>query len=34
MCNLFISFLVLAEITMVVMKPMRIIVIAVKGAGA
>ena len=34
MCNLFISFLVIAEITMIVMKPMRIIVIAVKGAGA
>ena len=34
MCNLFFSFLVLAEITMVVMKPMRIIVIAVKGVGA
>jgi len=34
MCNLFISFLLLAEITMIVMKPMRIIVIAVEGVGA
>jgi len=34
MCNLFISFLVLMEITMTVMMPMMIIVIAMKGSGA
>ena len=34
MCNLFISFLILMEITMTVMMPMMIIVIAMQGSGA
>jgi len=34
MCNLFISFLILMEITMTAMMPMMIIVIAMQGSGA